>query len=875
MAIVPCHDNTASQHLQPMLVLWDPALRQVAVINDGYSQVAVQWAARRAEEDFQLKPHRKMPDYLAMFEGKRHEQSLIYKPKDDRLRIVDPTLIKKLGFNLFIFKEKRVARKDKIPPSAMMGSIMRQASPAIEQLRVILKDRSPKDFANLAALGHFLLSHSACLRRPSKTAGLLFCVGGSPVKPKTLGSDWSTENLFNRWPGLRRRSRVVGMTPQDQKLLIASQNKLRFQAAGLSRPPSAGQLQAIVDSAHACIQELPWQHYLIEERRGDGSARRCGSLTQPELMAKIAGMFHDPQPKLDQTLHFRPGLPLGIMALPLWDLTKLNAERLCRNYDVALLTETQPGHFSAMILVAPFAGEEWENKRALRRLTHWLGRRYEGKADVVAADGVPLPGLPRLATTGHVVGIVGHAHDRTCPNASHQLARFGSSYATLDKYWAQGTPGWVLRQPEIRRLASIADARILNARTIYLTQVRALAKNPLRCSSLTEMNQRIAARMKGQRYENIEIIDVFNVVHGLWPKIVPSPLDCMDAPDCYAADYSRDKKLFKRNPVQMGNRWPRSKGDPVIGDTVPPMGTITTNLPNREKATPPARAPIEPDVVYEKYNIPMLAHVSQWGHETVDAIIRYFIPEQVASPAPTILSAEDAERAKASFQETLAVNDQLKRERRPPPAWMDAPALAAAPTTPAQVPVQKKPPAPALSTIPAAAKSPDTRHPEIQKALEPAPVRSQPSPAVAKRDPAPEKKPAPLSPPPAPLTQDEEGAELERRKKEKQRLKLAAIAGALIFDGNVSKATSLVEKLGLQTDLVMAFEMLWNALWEEPDDQHLKQLQTWVRHRTLEEPEWLRGSLDLHAAKLNEMRIATQARGQSTPSQNPKNELAR
>ena len=873
MAIVPCHDTTASQHIQPALVLWDPALRQVAVINDGFSQVAVQWAARRAEKDLELKPHRKMPDYLAMFEGKRSERSPLYTPKDNRLRVVDPKLIKKVGIDLFIFNKKREGKKDRIPRASMMGSIMRQASPAIEQLRVILKDRSPADFANLAGLDHFLRNHGACLRRPPKTAGLLFCVGSSPVKPKTVGSDWSTENLFKRWPGLKRRGRVVGMTPQDQKLLIASQNILRLQSAGLSgSKPSQQQLQAIIHTAHAGIDSLPWQTYLIEERRSDGTSRRCGEMTQTDLKAKISGMFNGQQPELDMTLHFRPVLPPGVMALPLWDLTKENATRLCQNYDVALLTETQPDRFSAIIIVAPFAGEEWENKRALRRLTHWLGRRYESKADVVAGDGIPLPGLPQLATTGQVVGIVGNVHDRSCPKASHQLARFGSGYATLDKYWAQGTPGWVLRQPEVRQLTLITNARTLNARTIYLNQVKALAKNPLRCGSLQEMNQRIAARMKGQRYENIEIIDVFNVVHGLWPKIVPSPLDCMDAPNSYTVNYSRDKTLFKPTPVRRNPLPPRSSGDQVTRDTGSTIGTTSTNLPKREDPTPPARAPIEPDVVYEKYTIPVLAQVFQWGYETVDAIIKQFMPEKVASPVPTILSAEEKERAKISFQEMLAVIDQLKRERRPPPTFIEEPALATPPPPPAQVVDQKKKTASSQSADPVVAKAPDVHLPGIQTTRDRVPVRSQPSPAVAKRDPEPEKKPEPLSPLPAPPIQDE--AELKRRKKEKQLLRLEAIAGAFSFDGKVSEATRLVEQFDLHFKNVLVFEILWDSLREETDGQQLKQLHTWARDPALEEPAWLHDRLEFHEAKLNEMMIANKQRGQSAPKSTP-NDLIR
>jgi hypothetical protein len=156
-----------------------------------------------------------------------------------------------------------------------------------------------------------------------------------------------------------------------------------------------------------------------------------------------------------------------------------------------------------------------------------------------------------------------------------------------------------------------------------------------------------------------------------------------------------------------------------------------------------------------------------------------------------------------------------------------------------------------------------------------APVRSQPPPAVAKRDPEPEKKSeplSPLSPLPTPPIQDE--TELKRRKKEKQLLRLEAIAGAFIYDGKVSEATGLVERLGLQIKLVMVFEMLWGALREEPDGQQLKQMLTWVRNPALEEPVWLHDSLELQEAKLNEMLIANKERGLSAPKSTP-NELIR
>ena len=857
LAIVPIHDNTDSQHLQAMLMLWDLSFRQVAVINDEYTQIAVQWAARRAEQDFQLSPHPNMPDYPALIKCQQDEKSGLFVPVDDRLRVVEPQLIKLCGRGKFVFKEKRPPRPNKTQEPSLKSQIMRNETPAVLRMRAILKDRTPEQFSSLAELGRFLLSRKAGLLRP-KTAGLHFCVGGSLAKPKEVNPDWSSPLLLQRWPKLQKRGRIVGMSPKAQKLTAANQNTSRLQAAGIGgTQPSRQELAYILRTAHQAIEGLPWKSLYVEERRLDGTTQRCGELTTAELEGKITAMFTSNQPILDQTLHFRPPLPPDVAAIPLWGLNRRNAERLQKNYHVALLSEDQPGNFNALLLVQGFPGELWQNKRAIRRLTLWLAKRYQATPSIVVDDGIPLPGLPSLAGTGHPPLVIGQARNETCPTLSRRLVMLGTRLARLEAHWEQGQPGRILRNQGRRILPPTCEARARNAWKIYLDNVRVLAKNPLRCATLDETNARIAARMRGLQYKPLEILAVFQSVKALWPELVPGyPDDCLDAPSQFKADYSRDERLFKRIPLTPISPPLMSRAEILGSQAASPALRTDVELTMRADAASPAKT-IQPDFVYTRGEIPVLAHWFSAARKAVEDIIARLAPVEQPKPVSQAVEAQEGEHTRSTHPDMLTAGEELKHRRRPPASVFEPPPLSS-PSARAQIPDIKtaadapQPTRPAANPQPVAAptSTPSEMPPPLRQPM-PRPVKRQPAASVTAHDPESSTKATAIVPPPITPDLQEEEKESKRRKRREQSYRLEAIGGWFIFMGKKQDALALLERCELQFKTMLVFDRLWASLSVEPDRDRFEGLRQWAFNTEIADPEWLADQCAVQESALN------------------------
>ena len=838
MAVVVGHNNSGSEHLQPLVILFDPILKQVGVINDGFEQVGVQWAARRAEEDLFLQRHPQMPDYLAIVEGKLDERTSRYVPKDGRLRVVDPKLVKKVKYDLYVFHKKREPEPDKIPAKATLGAIMRHTPSPVFQLRTWLEETPPERFPSLMALGRFLESHNACLLRHPRTAGLQFCVDGSRVKPRSIDAAWSSPKLFARWPKLKQRGQIIGRPPAAQQRILVQQNLSRLAAAGFATgKPSQQQCAAIIQTALAGIDRLPWQEFIIEERRMDGTTQRCGELTAAALKNKIHQLFAQPLPKLNLTLHFRPVLPPGQLLVPLWDLTRANADRLRRNYDVALLTETEPGRYSAMILVAAPDGEPWEKQRALRRLTYCLAKRYQASPEVVAADGLPLPALPQLATTGQVVGLVGEVHGRPCQHASRWLALLVSGHALRDQQWAQGTAGWVLRQPEVRQLPKDWEMNLLalRARKVYLENVKAIAGSPVRSVNLEDLNRRVAVRMKGRGYRHIEIAAVFAHMQQLWPRIVPEDFECLNIFELYRVNYLRNPKLFQNIPAPFNPPTPVSREEFIAKITAPPTAPpaplsnpdftpIRKVIPIIPDFTPPPLAgPIAPDQEYVKFEPPTLTGLVEWGLKSVTALLKKFALEKI----PASDAGKDHQR-----RTTAAVADKVHPA---PTTKIAAPAdKSAAMPLPAINPVSL--PQPIL--VERAVARGRTPPPPAEKL----PVKTVPTKTVTT---------PPIPPAIAPEAQSA-AEKLVLRKRAERQLRLLALAGKLISDGNAAAAIQILDGAGGDFQQALVFEKLWNQLATLSDPAKQRELRNWVNDFDMAEPWWLPTSLATHALGLDE-----------------------
>ena len=442
---------------------------------------------------------------------------------------------------------------------------------------------------------------------------------------------------------------------------------------------------------------------------------------------------------------------------------------------------------------------------------------------------------------------------------------FATRLARLETYWWQGTPGWVLRQSGVIHLPLEFDRKTQDARKIYLDHVKVLAKNPLRCVTLSEMNARIAARMHGQRRKPLEIMEVFQIVKKLWPKFVPdSPEESLDHPREFNVNYSRDKSLFERAPAPRPSPKSDTQAGPVAKTTAPSSAVPSVFHKVREPQTLPD-GPIEPDFVYEQKQMSILGRWFLWALAKAEAIIGQPALEQPIAPEPVDVNAQQHEHAKDILTKMIAVMEQLKAQRRPaavvvdPPPEAPTPMMSPATTTKIVSPSPSATPSPSGQTLRRAPISsplemtlPIAQTPSVNKISPPA--------SASKNDPA-KTNPENPAPPTKSTIGDDEAEELRRRKKEKRRLRLEAVAGLLITLGKSEDGIAMLDRHELQFKTVLVFDKLWRSLLDDPAPQRLAELQLWLDDQELEAPEWLHPTIETHESELNRELEAGPTRG--------------
>jgi len=549
-AVVGLHDNTASQHLQSMLVLVDPRYRQVTVVNKGFYKIAAQWAARETEKFIGLVPHPNMPVYEQAEEAGRYYIPRRSEPDDPDLPVGDVVAESDEVDNGVVdtAATKQIARiqLEVFKPSVTRSLFNNSQPRAVYLLSQLVKVSPPQSRLGFESLQKPLKYFCACLIH-TEHMNLKFCVEGKYYNTDCIGKDWKAKNILKVWPEFNTPGFLVGMSPGNQKRRMATLRKARWKRAGISPDnPKPAELKAIVDTAEEIIRQLPWQQFAVTLHPRNDDPERLGTLGKPELVKKIKKLFLRIDPPLDQTLYFHP-VSSEFLVLPLRGLSKWQVEQLKKQHVVALLTRTIRDNYDALILVKPTQGEIWEDKRALRRLTCQLAEQFQAEPNIVTDDGIPLPGLPKFDSfenAGCKVAFV-EAQNQICPTATELLAAQAEAAAAEEKLFWQGAAGPILAHKDFEKLSKEVNS------AIYCEMVKAQAENPLRCGSLEELNERIINRMKSSGYAEECIQVVLDQMKAALPELLEEILNKNSlGHKKYSTTRLRDGVKIWRKPVK-------------------------------------------------------------------------------------------------------------------------------------------------------------------------------------------------------------------------------------------------------------------------------------------------------------------------------------